>query len=80
MVKTTICKSEKERHANKDSGGIASKKKRVSEGVDIDVNRGKKNVKTDIDKGSGVKVATLKVFIIFYFLLFFISGLGFIAF
>ena len=46
----------------------------------IDFNRRKKKVKTDIDEGSGVKVATLKVIIGFLFLLFFIFGLGFVAF
>ena len=70
----------KKRHAKRDSGGIAGKKKRVSEGVSIDFNRRKKKVITDIDEGSGVKVATSKVFIGFLFLLFFIFDLGFVAF
>ena len=70
----------KKRHAKRDSGGVAGKKKRISEGIDIDVNRGKKNVKTDVDEGYGVKVATLKVLIAFHFLLFFIFGLGFVTF
>ena len=80
MAKKSICKSEKKRHGKRDSGGVAGKKKRVSEGVGIDFNRRKKKVKTDIDEGSGVKVATSKVFIDFLFLLFFIFGLGFVAF
>ena len=49
MVKKSICKGEKKRHAKRHSGGVAGKKKRVSEGVDIDFNRRKKKVKTDID-------------------------------
>ena len=79
MAKKSICKSEKKRHGKRDSGGVAGKKKRVSEGVGIDFNRRKKKVKTDIDEGSDVKVATSKVFIGF-FLLFFIFDLGFVAF
>ena len=70
MVKKIICKSEKKRHAKKDSGGALGRKKRGSESVDIDVGRGKKKMKKDVDEGysSGVKISTLKVFIVFYFL------------
>ena len=42
IVNKSICKSKKKRHAKRDSGGVVGKKKRISEGVNINFNRQKK--------------------------------------